>query len=166
MKEYLRISGRCPVCHKVNKSKFKLCQKCRDKKREAFQAYRKNHPNKVKSYTKKRQKKLENIPWVRAIYTAKARAKRLNLQFDLTIDYLKSIWVDDGSLCPVLGIPMYSTSDTLDSIPSVDRIDPTRGYVQDNIRIISYRANTLKSNASSKELFLVYQDLLRIETKT
>jgi hypothetical protein len=39
-----------------------------------------------------------------------------------------------------------------DHCPSVDRIDNSRGYTHDNIVIVSFKANRLKSNASIEEL--------------
>jgi hypothetical protein len=36
--------------------------------------------------------------------------------------------------------------------PSLDRLDPTKGYVRGNIWVISYRANAIKQNASLQEL--------------
>ena len=37
-------------------------------------------------------------------------------------------------------------------IPSVDRINPALGYTEDNVWVISFRANTIKQNASLIEL--------------
>lgn len=39
---------------------------------------------------------------------------------------------------------------------SVDRINPSGGYTKDNIRVISCRANWLKSNACFKEIEALY----------
>ena len=45
---------------------------------------------------------------------------------------------------------------------SLDRIDPDKGYVPGNIRIISFRANMLKNNASLKELRALVKDMNKI----
>lgn len=55
--------------------------------------------------------------------------------------------------CPVLGIPLRlgEMSDRASS-PSLDRIDPRRGYVRGNVLVVSYRANQIKSDATPDEL--------------
>jgi hypothetical protein len=62
-------------------------------------------------------------------------------------------------ICPVLGIPMTSGPKLLPSSSSLDRIDSKKGYIKGNIQVISHRANTLKSNATLKELELVIAHL-------
>lgn len=81
---------------------------------------------------------------------AKGRATRKGLEFDISA---ADIMIP--KCCPVLGIPLRTSrgigKHTANS-PSLDRIDPTRGYVKDNIWVISMRANTLKNDASLDEL--------------
>ena len=49
-----------------------------------------------------------------------------------------------------------------DDSPSLDRIVSSLGYVKGNIRVISYKANRVKSNATLEELRKVYEDSLRV----
>ena len=82
------------------------------------------------------------------LWRIKATAKKYNIPFNLTHE---DIVVPD--YCPVLGIPLVIGDATAHGeSPSVDRIIPKLGYVKGNITIISHRANTIKSDATSSEL--------------
>ena len=48
------------------------------------------------------------------------------------------------------------------TLASVDRIDSKLGYTQDNIQIISYLANLMKSHASEEELVSFANGVLAI----
>jgi hypothetical protein len=56
--------------------------------------------------------------------------------------------------CPILDIPLFkSTKGHPDNnSPSLDRVVPELGYVKGNVRVISFRANKLKSNLTIGEL--------------
>lgn len=90
---------------------------------------------------------------------ARERAKRNGVPFD----------IDESDIsvpiyCPVLGLRLKQGDIHFKrSSPSLDRIDPSKGYVKGNVRVISMRANLLKSNAASRELALVLRDLRRLE---
>jgi hypothetical protein len=58
------------------------------------------------------------------------------------------------STCPVLGIPLILSrqASPSDNSPSVDRIVPTLGYTPGNIRVVSFRANRIKTDATPEEL--------------
>ena len=64
--------------------------------------------------------------------------------------------------CPLLGIKLeYEPGRTNNSnTPSLDKIDPTKGYIKGNVRIISYKANTMKNNATREELELFAKNIL------
>jgi len=78
-------------------------------------------------------------------YDARKRAVSLNLPFNIEPS---DIVVPE--ICPVLGIPL-STGDR-ENAPSLDRLIPALGYVLGNIRVISFRANRIKSDASAEEI--------------
>jgi hypothetical protein len=83
---------------------------------------------------------------------ARYRAKRRNVSFDLV---LSDIVIP--ALCPVFGTPLIPTSQGRPGTnsPSLDRIVSEYGYIKSNVRVISYRANVLKRDASIAELELV-----------
>ena len=55
--------------------------------------------------------------------------------------------------CPVLGIKLNYLAERGDpAAASIDRIDNALGYIQNNVMVVSYRANTLKSNATVEEM--------------
>lgn len=78
---------------------------------------------------------------------AKKRARMCDLPFSLTIEDI--VFPD---ICPVLGIPLFFSERRTDNTPSLDKKVPEQGYVQGNIRIISWRANRLKNDATLEEL--------------
>ena len=88
---------------------------------------------------------------------ARDRAKTLGLAFNITVDD-----VVIPTHCQVLGIEIKIAAKGFDrASPSIDRILPALGYVRGNIRVISYRANELKKDASADELIRVANWLTR-----
>lgn len=85
---------------------------------------------------------------------ARARALKAGIPFNITVDDIVI-----PATCPVLGVPLFigTVKDKMNS-PSIDRIKPALGYVRGNVRVISNRANTLKSNATPIELMKVCLD--------
>ena len=76
------------------------------------------------------------------------RAKKSGLEFDISIE---DIIIPE--VCPVFGTPFERLSNKLcDTSPTLDRIDSSKGYIKGNIKVISWRANRLKSNASLHEI--------------
>lgn len=84
----------------------------------------------------------------------KAQAKQKGLEFSITLDDLLPL----PFYCPVLGHKLNYTGSSIKNkefSPSIDRIDNTKGYIKNNVIIISNRANTLKSDATVEEIRLL-----------
>lgn len=86
-------------------------------------------------------------------------SKKRDLPFDLTKE---DIPIPD--VCPVLGIPLKVNPGhhNKDDSPSVDRIDPTKGYVKGNVAVISCKANRIKNDATLEELEKVCEWLSKV----
>lgn len=105
------------------------------------------------SFTNKNRNPYKNI-W----NNAKARAKREGKEWSIDFDTFEF-----PEYCSVLGLALdYSIGkETIqDNSPSFDRIDPSKDYVKDNVRIISNKANTMKSNATKEELVTFAKSVL------
>lgn len=135
------------------------CRSCHSQKRTRW--YNNGGREKCKAYIKANPVQTITAQLTKA---ARTRAKQKDIPFDLDLDYVRSMVGENAELashCPVLGMALDwsrqrgNGSKPLPNSPSMDRIDPERGYVKGNIWIISHRANQIKSDASHEELKLV-----------
>ena len=116
-----------PKVHRKKPMRGWFCNECNNEKR---QAWYKNDPRSV------------------MLLSAKARAKRDGVFFNL-----KKCDIVIPSHCPVLGIEIQvGTRVDHDNAPSLDRKVPVLGYTKSNVVVISYRANRIKNDATSEEL--------------
>jgi len=77
----------------------------------------------------------------------------------LSVEYYQSLYVTH---CPLLGVELTYENCGQKAAPNnyatLDRIDPTKGYVMGNVQIVSFRANTLKNSATLEELKTIVQN--------
>lgn len=83
---------------------------------------------------------------------AKRRAERDGTEFSITREDIPAI----PDICPIALIPIHfkeiPSKGPSDNSPTLDRIDPNRGYTKDNIRILSHKANRWKSNMTIEDV--------------
>jgi hypothetical protein len=133
----------------------------------------KTHRSDAVLYTFKwRRKNPEN----NLLNIARTRAKKQGSKCDLELSDIKI-----PLSCPVLGIVLAVDKTNEEYLrvgigrngggaprpnaPSLDRIDPRRGYVKGNVRVISWRANNLKRDGTLEEMRLVLADLERLQDR-
>jgi hypothetical protein len=141
----IRVPLRCTICDQPTRARFGICSRtlaCRtavenlryqeDPSRgiNITRAYQLRHPEKVLH----RQ--------------AKNRARARGIPFTLA---LEDVIIPE--FCPVLGIKLEPSQDGYSpNSPTLDRKIPSLGYVPENVWVISYKANVMKSNATPEEL--------------
>ena len=92
----------------------------------------------------------------------KTRGRLRDLEVDIDRPYLMDLmgyerfdyWDKDKEICPALGIPydfMSRGKGGRYNSKSIDRIDPTKGYVKGNIRFISRLANSMIVNSTPEQ---------------
>ena len=143
-----------------NPDRYKICKECNQSlnlnKFSLIEKWNINSDTRdicKKCSAKLNEKNKRNRDWKfnakKVLYdNAKQRAKKSNIEFTLTKDD-----IDIPDTCPVFGFPLKREDrKTWMYAPSIDRIDNAKGYVKDNIIIVSRRANILKKDATIDEL--------------
>lgn len=97
-----------------------------------------------------RRRQARIMHWSRIILNEiRYRCRKRGLDFDINEDDLRV-----PECCPVLGIALsISTGNKTDGMATVDRRDPTKGYVRGNIEVMSWLANRIKSDCADPEVF-------------
>jgi len=115
----------------------------KERQRENFEKWAKKNPVKYRAMT--------------LVSGAKQRAKKKGIPFDLTVDHIQDI-LEEGE-CQVTGLPFdiqphqrgRDMTKKAMHAPSLDQIRPSGGYTIDNVQVVVYNYNTLKSNGTDEE---------------
>ena len=86
-------------------------------------------------------------PKIYLLRTAKYRAKKMGIPFNITIEDFEI-----PKVCPVFKKLFVFGKGRQDFSISLDRINSSKGYEKGNIVIVSWRANHLKNDATLDEL--------------
>lgn len=128
-----------------------MSKKIYEDTKERFNAYRQNHYDEY--YTKKRENRntLEG-KFKDLLSKCKTRSNKKQFDFDLTFDFLLGLWHGQDGKCAVSHIDMASESGVrkLEGVNplvvSIDRIDSSKGYTTDNVQLVCFAVNQIKSN--------------------
>lgn len=142
----------CIVCDKEFEYKLKSKKYC-------------SNACKCKQYWPKTKQKIN--PFKRLYYSILTRDPKTNV----TYEYLEKLYKEQEGLCAITGFPLLFIKnkgsglkkDTLQNC-SVDRIDQTIGYTPDNVRLVCYQANMMRSVLSDEEL-IIWCDAIKTNLK-
>jgi len=139
-------SGRkwCTPCYKERAKKY------------AKEHYEKTKEGRYEKYRDKTNAWRKENPVKAMVVRTRSRARKSGLEHNITEE---DVVIPD--VCPILKIKLkYNT----EYAPSLDRIDPTKGYIKGNVQVISMKANAMKNNATDEELRLfaewVYREVV------
>lgn len=128
--------------------------KASEKSNERWKSWAKRNPEKANS--RMREWRHRN-PKYMLYHSAKRRAKERDLDFSITIEDIPEI----PEVCPIAQIRIHFRDDgkrgPIENSPTLDRIDPSKGYTRDNIRVISHKGNRLKSDMGKEDLLRILQ---------
>lgn len=82
------------------------------------------------------------------LQSIKRRAKKAGIAFNLKATDVGKI----PKVCPVFGIPLIrGKKHSGPNSPTLDRVNPSKGYTKGNVAWISNLANGMKSNANASQ---------------
>lgn len=88
--------------------------------------------------------------WTRIKDSAKSKGRRKNrtLEFDLTIDYVWNLFVEQNRRCAITNLPLQFGSYTIkkETTASLDRIDSSKGYIKGNVQWVHKTINKMKQD--------------------
>ena len=131
-----KVCTRCKVEKEINKENFPTREggRFRADCRDCYNAFRRENPTYAKHHM---------------IGEAKRRAKKRGLDCDLN----KELYFP--KVCPILGIELKHGTDDWYNSPNIDRIDNNKGYLMDNVIVVSALANSIKSAATPDQILAV-----------
>ncbi len=156
--------GACQTMHpkpefgKDRKSPDGLAYACKEiVKRRNSATHSKNRDINNKRHVALRKKRKDSEDFVswslkKMVSDAARRAKSKGMAFCITVKDIPA-----PTRCAVFGTELsyQAAGSWADDSASLDRIDNSRGYVPDNVWIISWRANRIKNDATANELRMV-----------
>lgn len=121
-------NGRCVEC--TRQSARKSHRKYRERYAAATKQWRHNNPKKS------------------LIYYAKLRARKRNLEFDLSTEDIKI-----PKTCPCCGVKIqFNIGKHQPNSVTLDRVDNAKGYTKNNVVVLCRKCNRQKSDATISEL--------------
>jgi hypothetical protein len=78
-------------------------------------------------------------------------AKKRKIDFDITIEDVLKVYLDQGKVCSLSGIPIGWTRMEKSHNISIDRINSDKGYTTDNIQLVYPKINMMKFTYSQDE---------------
>jgi len=121
----------------------KTCKKCISiKNKEKYL----NYDDEIYSHIIDNNRKNFNNKFIyNKVVAAKHRAKILKLDFDIDVEFIKSLLKEQDGKCFISKVPLQLKTKSWNSL-SIDRKDSTKGYTKDNVIIITKFLNIAKSD--------------------
>lgn len=144
------------------------CGDCLSREKTLWaRTWRKGHPLEARERSRRHKTNLRLFHPMRArardaYNDCRKRALAQGMEFDLTSKFILSL-LRTQTVCPYLGTNLtYAIGGKDKTLASIDRIDSSKGYTQDNVQVVSYLANLMKSHATPEELFQFAMGVMRM----
>lgn len=143
---------------KIKKGRKNYYESNREELKEKYALYRKINRetiNKAKREHKQRAKirDAESQPLKLVFADTKNRSKRRKQSFEISLDFLNSLWEKQVGRCYYSNLPMNYTYSKKDPFQvSIDRRDSTKGYTEENSVLCCLSINYAKNSFTEEQL--------------
>lgn len=100
------------------------------------------------------------IPWKGCLKASRMRAAKSGIEHTLTEEWCAARWTGKCELTGIEFVTDRKPASMRLRNPSLDRIDPTRGYTPDNCRFILWSVNSFKHTGSDSDIRDIAKALL------
>jgi len=142
------------LCILKNMAKTKTCITC---KRELPKNKYTKERNVCRRCTSVQRNKARNISpeTYIAVVFSKLKAARKDMEWDIDLDHIKTLWHKQGGRCALSGVFMtwQGGEGKQDLNASIDRKDPTKGYIIGNVQLVTQRINIMKHVLGESEFY-------------
>jgi len=129
------------------------CKSCRA-------LYSKTEGKEMKNRVAIKQRKKHRLNMI--FNSAKGNSKRKGIKFDLSQDFINSLFEKQKGLCFYSGKPMYDDitgmENSNDSV-SIDKIIPSKGYIEGNVVLCRWIINRIKQDLTIEEFLQMSEDI-------
>lgn len=145
-----------------NNNLHKVCRKCNSRRVEANKRWRNKNAQRMREITKKWMDK--NPIKKAAIHMLNGAKKNKSVPCNLTFNFIfKKL---QKGICERTGLRfVYSKGKRNLYSPSLDRIVPSQGYVQSNVRVILWAFNMFKNKYSDEQLYPIAKAFVEAHKK-
>lgn len=91
---------------------------------------------------------------------ARARANKSRVEFNISTDFMYDLYIRQGAVCAISGIGL-SLEKGAHHVLSIDKVDPCRGYTEDNVQWVSWAVNRAKGDLSKADFLEMCRAIVR-----
>lgn len=122
-------------------------------------AWRRTNKERIAEYTRIYA---DEKPWISLLATARKRCKGSGLEYSLTMEWFKSRWT---GRCELSGLELVRGNGKQHMrSPTIDRIDPSKGYTPENCRFVCLALNAMRGDGTDAEMMELLVATLDFQT--
>ena len=146
-----QIKSRVSEYRKNNPEKVRLGNSRYQKTEHAARMRKARYRKNIDKHREKDRQRWRESWESRKISKVRSMCKAKNIDFDLTVDWLEKQFEKQKYKCFYSGVYLDTTKKLFK--PTLERLDPSRGYTQDNVVLATYFFNMGRNNAPIEQVY-------------